>query len=145
MKRPKARRPGREASQTPPSVQSPSWIGLAGGVVIGLAVLLAFWPSLSGGFLWDDDNWIAAVPSTLTHRLIHDDGGLRGETCRSRGRARTVAVRPPQVRHKHDCGREEREAGIVSAARRAGTTVAQKQQQRQRQRRQRLLQQRLLQ
>jgi hypothetical protein len=49
------------------------------------------------------------------------------------------------VRHKHDCGREEREAGIVSAARRAGTTVAQKQQKRQRLRRQRLLQQRLLQ
>ncbi len=78
MKRPKTRRTGREAAQTPTSVQPPSWIGLAGGVVIGLAVLLAFWPSLSGGFLWDDDNWIAAVPSTPTHRLIHDDGGLRG-------------------------------------------------------------------
>jgi len=78
MKRPKARRTGREAAQTPPSGQLPPWVGLAGGVVIGLAVLLAFWPSLSGGFLWDDDNWIAAVPSTLTHRLIHDDGGLRG-------------------------------------------------------------------
>jgi len=41
-------------------------------------VLLAFWPSLGGGFLWDDDTWIAAAPATPTQRLIHADDGLRG-------------------------------------------------------------------
>ena len=45
-------------------------------MLIAVAVLLAFWPSLSGGFLWDDETWIAETASTPTHRLIHDDGGL---------------------------------------------------------------------
>lgn len=51
---------------------------LGGAVLIGAAVLLAFWPSLSGGFLWDDENWIAASPTLPMHHLIHDDGGLAG-------------------------------------------------------------------
>lgn len=55
-----------------------SWATLAGGLVIGLAVAAAFWPSLRGEFLWDDDTWITATPTTPTHRLIHADDGLRG-------------------------------------------------------------------
>ena len=42
------------------------------------AVLLAFWPSLGGGFLWDDDIWIVPAAVTPTQRLIHDDRGLHG-------------------------------------------------------------------
>ncbi|MBM4010680.1 MAG: tetratricopeptide repeat protein [Planctomycetes bacterium] len=54
------------------------WLELAGGLLLGLAVLLAFWPSLGGGFLWDDEHWIAVTPTTPTLRLIHEDDGLRG-------------------------------------------------------------------
>jgi Tfp pilus assembly protein PilF len=50
----------------------------AGAILIVAAVLLAFWPSLDGGYLWDDDIWIASVATTPTQRLIHDDRGLYG-------------------------------------------------------------------
>ena len=50
----------------------------AGAVVLVAAVLLAFLPSLGGGFLWDDDIWITSVARTPTQRLIHDDGGQIG-------------------------------------------------------------------
>lgn len=54
-------------------------LGMAGGaILIAAATLLAFWPSLGGGFLWDDENWIVATPSLPMHRLIHDDRGLYG-------------------------------------------------------------------
>jgi len=71
-------RRGREARGDRADAGPPPWLGPAGGLLIALAVLLAFWPSLRGGFLWDDDTWIAATPTTPTHRLIHDDGGLVG-------------------------------------------------------------------
>lgn len=54
------------------------WSGLGGGLLIAAIVLVAYWPSLGGGFLWDDENWIAATPSSPTHHLIHDDAGLWG-------------------------------------------------------------------
>ncbi|MFM7245538.1 MAG: tetratricopeptide repeat protein [Planctomycetaceae bacterium] len=54
------------------------WLQLGGGLLIALAAVAAFWPSLRGEFLWDDDTWIAAAPTTPTHRLIHDADGLRG-------------------------------------------------------------------
>lgn len=65
----KGPRPGGSASP---------WVGVAGGLLIGLAVTTAFWPSLRGEFLWDDDTWITATPTTPTHRLIHAGDGLRG-------------------------------------------------------------------
>ena len=77
MKRPDAPRTEPKAAGARPGGGPSPWVGVGGGLIIGLAVLLAFWPSLGGGFLWDDDTWIAAVPTTPTHRLIHDDGGLR--------------------------------------------------------------------
>ncbi len=53
-----------------------AWTDAAGVILIGLAVVVAFWPSLGGGFLWDDDSWIAATPSVPMHRLMRDDAGL---------------------------------------------------------------------
>lgn len=70
-------RPGRAAAPTAGGVRGP-WIDWGGGLLIVAMILVAYWPSLRGGFLWDDDNWIAARPTTPTHRLIHDDGGLSG-------------------------------------------------------------------
>lgn len=54
------------------------WVELLASLLILLAATAAFWPSLRGDFLWDDDTWIAAAPTTPTHRLIHDADGLRG-------------------------------------------------------------------
>ncbi|MFM7207775.1 MAG: tetratricopeptide repeat protein [Planctomycetaceae bacterium] len=76
-RRTRSRHDGRAGTAAPPGGHA-RWTGLAGGALIVAAVLLAYWPSLHGGFLWDDENWITAVPTTPTHRLIHDDGGLRG-------------------------------------------------------------------
>ena len=71
-------RPSGVATVTPPTDAWRPWRDAGGAVVIGLAVLLAHWPSLGGGFLWDDENWIVATPSTPTHQLIHADDGLYG-------------------------------------------------------------------
>jgi len=57
---------------------APPWVDLGGSLLIGLAVAAAFWPSLRGEFLWDDDTWITAAPTTATHHLIHAADGLRG-------------------------------------------------------------------
>lgn len=51
---------------------------VGGGLAIALAAVAAFWPSLGGGFLWDDATWLAATPSTATQRLIHAADGLAG-------------------------------------------------------------------
>ena len=50
----------------------PDWPGIA--KVLGLIVLtcLCYWPSLGGGFLWDDNALIADDP------LVQSFGGLRG-------------------------------------------------------------------
>mgnify|MGYP006284554837 CR=1 FL=1 len=61
----------------PPRARPP-WTEAAGAVVIAAAVLLAYWPSLSGGFLWDDENWISATPDTPTQQMIHAADGLYG-------------------------------------------------------------------
>src|SRR5262249_36932384 len=54
------------------------WSGVGGAILIILAVLVAYWPSLGGGFLWDDEYWIVEKASTPTQRLIHDPRGLYG-------------------------------------------------------------------
>jgi protein O-mannosyl-transferase len=66
----------RPAAAVPPAGGVRAGTEIGGGILIVVAVLLAFWPSLGGGFLWDDEHWIAATPSTPTHRLIHDADGL---------------------------------------------------------------------
>lgn len=68
---------GATAGGRPGDAAAP-WVGLGGSLLIGLAVAVAFWPSLRGEFLWDDDTWITAAPTTPTHRLIHAADGLRG-------------------------------------------------------------------
>lgn len=66
----------RAAAAEPATAAVHAGIEIGGALLIALAVLVAFWPSLGGGFLWDDENWITATPSTPTHRLIHDADGL---------------------------------------------------------------------
>jgi hypothetical protein len=78
MTRPPASARGGEAAGGRVGRASAWWLGLGGSLLIGLAVAVAFWPSLGGEFLWDDDTWITATPTTPTHRLIHADDGLRG-------------------------------------------------------------------
>ena len=78
MTRPPASARGGEAAGGRAGRASAWWLGLGGSLLIGLAVAVAFWPSLGGEFLWDDDTWITAAPTTPTHRLIHADDGLRG-------------------------------------------------------------------
>jgi len=78
MTRSNRRSHGGQAGPAAVDSRPPRWVGPIGGLLIGVMALLAYWPSLQGGFLWDDEIWIAATPITRTHRLIHDAGGLRG-------------------------------------------------------------------
>ncbi len=50
--------------------------GACAALLIVLAVLAAYWPAMSGGFLWDDDIWITEDPTGSTARLIRADDGL---------------------------------------------------------------------
>ncbi len=62
MSRHRISRPRRPVHTLPVASSRRSWIGLpglTGAVVIGLAALVAYLPSLSGKFLWDDDSFVA--------------------------------------------------------------------------------------
>jgi Flp pilus assembly protein TadD len=45
---------------------------LLGGALIFASVLIAYWPALHGGFLWDDDSWTTNILG-----LLRDASGLR--------------------------------------------------------------------
>ena len=47
------------------------WTGIAQAVGLVVLICLCYWPSLNGGFLWDDDLWLAHNP------LVQSPGGLR--------------------------------------------------------------------
>ena len=47
------------------------WTGIAQAVGLVALTCLCYWPSLRGGFLWDDDLWLSHSP------LVQSPGGLR--------------------------------------------------------------------
>ena len=52
--------------------QKPDWLGIAEALALVILACLCYWPSLGGGFLWDDNALIADDP------LIQSFSGLRG-------------------------------------------------------------------
>ncbi len=55
--------------------------GLWPAALIGLLVVIAYWPALRGGFVWDDDTHISANPALRTLGGLRDIWIKPGATC----------------------------------------------------------------
>ena len=74
--RPARKRVHKQTLAAAPQEPPPRWVTPAKAALIVLLAVGAYWPSIGGGYLWDDTAFIDRSPTRPTARLIQADDGL---------------------------------------------------------------------